>query len=235
MNSPRFKTALDAAAARLRAEVFAHETDKFLGSEESLQALLGVSKPTMRQAARLVEREGLLRVKRGNNGGYFGARPDPAFIEATISNYLEVLNARTEDMTTVASALWIEVVRKAAAMKTEASRAVAAQFRNKVSGLPDSTGFSKLLELEQKLRAEVFKVINSPYIELIFKINADYSRRHFVTPPSERDNTPEHLAFVIAWRKAKLMELDAIADGDEEVAMLSARRLRDLLYGRVWG
>jgi DNA-binding GntR family transcriptional regulator len=235
VNSPRFKTALDAAAARLRAAVLAHESGAFLGNEDALQALLGVSKPTMRQAARLLEREGLIRVKRGNNGGYFGARPDPDFIEATISTYLEVLNAAPADMTTIASVLWVEAVRRATTLKTDESRALASRFRNKVTRLPDSTGFSELLELEQKIRAAVFKLINSPYIELIFRINANFARRHFSNVPSARDNTPEHLAFVASWRKTKLKELDAISDGDQEVATLLAQRTRDLLHRRVWG
>ena len=234
MNSSRSKSAIDAAAARLRAEVLSHEDGAFLGSEDALQAQIGVSRPTMRQAARLLEREGLLRVRRGNNGGYFGARPDPAFIEATVSTYLEVLNAEAEDLTAIASVLWVEVVRKAAARKDNAARSLAPHFRGAVKSLSETAGFTELLALEQKIRREVFDLIKSPYVELIFNINADFARRHFTDPPSSRDNTPEHVAFVEAWRKAKLMELEAISDGDQELAVLAARRTRDLLYRRVW-
>lgn len=228
------KSAIDVAAARLRTEVLSHENGALLGSEDTLQNVLGVSKPTMRQAARVLEREGLLLVKRGNNGGYFGARPDPGFIEATVSTYLEVLNAKPEDLMTIASTLWVEVVRKAAVLDTEAARALASRFRNKVKKLPDTAGFTELFELEQKIRTEVFELIQSPYIELIFRINADFARRHFPERPSARDNTPEHLAFVASWRKATIMELDAISEGDQEVAELAARRTRDVLYRRLW-
>lgn len=234
MSAMEFKSASDAAAARLRTEVLAREDGAFLGSEDALQDLLGVSRPTVRQAARVLEREGLLRVKRGNNGGYFVARPDPAFIEATVSTYLEVLNAAPEDLTSIATVLWIEIARRAATLKTDAARALASRFGSAVKNLPDSAGFTELHALDEKIRKAVFDLINSPYVELVFNTNANFARRRFSNPPSKRDSTPEHAAFVIAWRKAKLMELEAISDGDAEVAMLAARRARELFHQRVW-
>lgn len=234
MSRARRNSPLDAAVTRLRAEVLSRDEGALLGGEDGLQALLGVSRPTMRQAARVLEREGLLLVKRGNNGGYFGARPDPAFIKATVSTYLEVLNATPEDMTAIASTLWIEVVRKAAALGGKAGQGLAARHRRKVEKLSAATGFSDLLALERDIRQDIFALIRSPYVELIFNINEDFARRHMIDPPSRLDDTPAHAAFVDAWRKAKLMELDAIAEGDQEVAVLAARRAREMLYNRVW-
>ena len=232
--SSQAKTALNVAAARLRATVLAHADGALLGSEDDLQSLLGVSKPTMRQAARLIEREGLLRVKRGNNGGYFSARPDPAFIESMVSNYLEALHAEPEDLTRIASVLWVEVVRKAAAQAPEYSRAPADRWCGLIQTLPDNAGFSEVLELEQVIRADIFQLIRSPYVELIFRINTDFARRRFSEPPSARDDTPAHRAFVTAWCRTKSAELRAIADGDQEIAMVLARRARELLYRRIW-
>jgi len=71
-------------------------------------------------------------------------------------------------------------------------------------------------------------------VNSIFRINANFARRHFPDPPSIRDGTPEHAEFVVAWRKAKLIELDAIADGDQDLAQLAARRTRGLLQCRLW-
>ena len=176
----------------------------------------------------------MLRVKRGNNGGYFGARPDPGFIERTLGTYLEALNAEPEDLTMIASVLWVEVVRRAAHLRSLASSGLAARFRGKIRNIPDTAGFSAVLALDQQIRAEIFAMIKSPYVELIFNVNGDFARRRTVHPPSMRDGTPEHLAFVKAWRKAKMMELDAISDGDVEVAVLAAGRARDLIFRRVW-
>jgi GntR family transcriptional repressor for pyruvate dehydrogenase complex len=226
-------SALNLAVARLRSEVLSREVGALLGNEEALQSLACVSRPTMRQAARVLEREGLLRVKRGNNGGYFGARPDATFIEATLATYLETLDARPEDLTMIASVLWVEVVRRAARLPVEGS-GLAAQFRPKLKALGDDAGFSEVLALEDKIRRAVFALIKSPYVELIFNVNADFTRRRLRQPPSARDGTPEHMAFVKAWRKARLMEVDAIADGDVDMAVLAASRARELVFQRVW-
>ena len=86
------KSAIDTAAANLRSIVHSAEEGALLGSEEALVTKLGVSRATVRQAARLVEREGLLRVRRGINGGYFAARPDAHSIKAAVSSHLERLH-----------------------------------------------------------------------------------------------------------------------------------------------
>lgn len=44
----------------------------------------------------------------------------------------------------------------------------------------------------------------------------------------------EHHAFVQAWRNAKLMELEAISDGDPELGMMAARHIRTLWRERIW-
>ena len=74
-----------------------------MGSEETLIAKLGVSRATVRQAARLLEREGFPRVRRGINGGYFAARPDVRTIEKAVSSYLEMVHTKPEDITVIAS------------------------------------------------------------------------------------------------------------------------------------
>lgn len=47
--------------------------DDRLPTEEQLSAQLGISKPTLRQALRVLERSGLLRVRAGKGGGIFVA------------------------------------------------------------------------------------------------------------------------------------------------------------------
>jgi hypothetical protein len=39
---------------------------------------------------------------------------------------------------------------------------------------------------------------------------------------------------VRAWRSAKLLELESIADGDPELAMMAARHGRNLWHRRIW-
>src|SRR5271170_2803134 len=68
-------TAVSAATDLLRKEILKEAEGEWLGSEDDVLARLGVSRPTLRQAARLLEAEELLIVKRGLNGGFFSRRP----------------------------------------------------------------------------------------------------------------------------------------------------------------
>ena len=45
------------------------------GSEDDVLAGLSIPRATLKQAARLFEQEGLIKVRRGTNGGYYSARP----------------------------------------------------------------------------------------------------------------------------------------------------------------
>ena len=229
----KINSTIEAAAARLRAISSAAGEGELLGSEDSLVAALGASRATMRQAARVLEREGVLTVRRGVNGGYFGARPDLATVEAAVGAYLDTLDMDTEDTTVVASVLWVEVVRKAAGLKGEAGPAVAEQFRGRVEILAPDAAFSQIVALEQACRTAIFNLVGARYIELIFQINAAFAGGR-VTPPSEADHTEAHRDFVRAWRKAMLLQLDAIADGDPELAAMTARRVRNLWHRRIW-
>lgn len=218
---------------RLRAIVLAQGDGDFLGSEEALIEKLGASRATVRQVARLLEREGLLRVRRGINGGYFAARPTLGTVEAAVSAYLDTLDMDIEDVTAVASALWVEAVRKAANLRTEAARRVAGKLRARFEALRPDASFNQVLELETESRNEIFALTKARYIELIFQFNIAFSQTRF-PPGSRSDGAETHRTFVVAWRKAKLVECDAIADGDPEFGALAARRCRTLWHNRVW-
>ena len=59
----------------LREVALASQEGAYLGSDEGLTRQYNVSSPTLRQAARLLEHEGVLKVKRGVHGGYYADRP----------------------------------------------------------------------------------------------------------------------------------------------------------------
>ncbi|MFT3965469.1 MAG: GntR family transcriptional regulator [Sphingobium sp.] len=226
MNAPPFKSAIDAAAARLREKVMAQEEGSLLGNEENLQTELGVSRATIRQAARVLEREGLLRVRRGINGGYFAARPNAETIEKSVSAYLETLNVAGEDLLTVASVLWVEVIRKAAHAPAEGRRVLVETYRRQLDAMPAGISYADLLDLEQSFRTDIFDLIDSRYIELIFHINMTFAYRRF--PPSRPQDAAAIAAFARSWRDARRMELGALADGDAELAALAARHMRNI-------
>jgi GntR family transcriptional regulator, transcriptional repressor for pyruvate dehydrogenase complex len=78
------------AAERLRDMVFAVPAGTRLGALPELARKLGVGIVTVQQAARVLEHEGLLEVRRGPGGGYYGQRPDDATLERAIAAYMRV-------------------------------------------------------------------------------------------------------------------------------------------------
>lgn len=226
------KGAIALAAERLRALVLDNEDGALLGNEESLTALLGCSRNTIRQVARLLEREGLLEVRRGTNGGYFGARPDARTVEAAVSAYLLAREVDAVDMTAVGAALYIEASRKAARADRAELDPFVARWRERIRAVKDSATFNEVRSLEVDHQREVMDLTRSTYMRLVFDLNLTFSRRLY--GHARPDNTSElHRRFVREWREAKLMELNAIGLGDPELAALAATCSRKVWHRRV--
>jgi GntR family transcriptional regulator, transcriptional repressor for pyruvate dehydrogenase complex len=224
---------LEAVKAKLRDIVFAADNGALIGGEDSLVAELGVSRSTLRQAARLLERQGLLRVRRGINGGYYGSRPDEKTIENAVSAYLGTLDLNYEDVTAVASVLWVEVLRRAASVNNAAARKLADHHSASVREVSPDATFHQVVEVESASREAIFELVQSRYIQLIFHINQAFSVGRFPAA-ADRDGTPQHRQFVSDWREAKLLELRSIALGDVELAMMAARNIRNIWHRRFW-
>jgi GntR family transcriptional repressor for pyruvate dehydrogenase complex len=210
---------LDAVSAKLRDLVLAVDKGALLGSEDSLVDGLGASRSTLRQAARILEREGLLRVKRGLNGGYYGSRPDEKTIQTAVIAYLLTHDASHEDVSAVASVLWVEVLRRAATLNNRSARKFAEGYRQQVLALDENATLQDVVQLEERMRDATFELIESPYMQLLFRINATFRRNRFAPPPLDLKRP----GFVERWREAKLMELGAIAEGDVQLAIMAAR------------
>lgn len=226
----RGRTMMQIAAERLRQVVLASADGAFLGREDDLLHRLECSRATLRQVARLLEREGLLEVRRGSNGGYFGKRPDAGTIEATVGAHLQTLDVDIVDTFVIASALWVETMRKATRAPEDERMQTAARLGRKLAEMGADAAFEELRELEFLVREEVFALARSDYIRLIFDINAAYAWQWLGT----RHKRPVTDArFVRAWGDAKQMELFAIACGDADLAVMAANHSRKLWQDRL--
>lgn len=81
----------DRVANILRERILSRPEGSYLGSEGDLAAEIGVSLPTLRQAARMLEYEELLIIKPGKGGGYFSRRPS---IETAINSASQYLSSK---------------------------------------------------------------------------------------------------------------------------------------------
>jgi GntR family transcriptional repressor for pyruvate dehydrogenase complex len=112
-----------ATADVLREEIFSrNKSEDFLGSEEELLERLGVSRPTLRQAARILESEDLLTVRRGWNGGFYTRRPDATAVARISGLYLRSQETTFGDVWGTLSLVGAEAARLAAASDDLAAR-----------------------------------------------------------------------------------------------------------------
>jgi DNA-binding FadR family transcriptional regulator len=106
-NSPKLsaQSAVERIAGELRERALSAKDGDSLGSEEELSNEFGVSKPTLRQAARLLQYEDILQVKRGVHGGYFARRPQLDMIARLAGMHLRANKISPESISAVLDVL----------------------------------------------------------------------------------------------------------------------------------
>ncbi|GEL21231.1 GntR family transcriptional regulator [Pseudonocardia sulfidoxydans NBRC 16205] len=140
MNQVVLSSAARQVADVLREEILAaleHQAEFFLGSEEDLMSRLGVGRPTLRQAARVLEQEQMLAVKRGVGGGFFGRRPTSHVVTHTASLFLRSQGATYADLMRSQITISVACAELAAANPDVAERRRAATWY--AERLPEGT------------------------------------------------------------------------------------------------
>lgn len=94
--------AAELVAAQLRRQIIMGERaeGELLPPELVLMTELMVSRPTLRQALRILENEGLARIQRGRNGGTRVAKPSPGTAGRYLNNLLLFQGATLDDVHT---------------------------------------------------------------------------------------------------------------------------------------
>jgi GntR family transcriptional regulator, transcriptional repressor for pyruvate dehydrogenase complex len=227
------KSPIDIAAARLRQLALTAADAELLGSEGEIVRRLVFSRVTIRQAARLLERDGVLRVRRGIRGGYFAARPKVEMVEAVFCAYLDTLGLDARHTGAVATALWVEAMREAAIADRKAARLLAERLTETIEKLPAELTIDDVSTVQQEVRSAVFELIGGRYLELLFRVNAAFARQQLGVR-MRRDDPTVHRRFVRQWKKAVLLELEAIAEGDGNLAVVAAMHNRKLWIARMF-
>ena len=125
------------------------EQDRFLGSEDDLISQLGVSQPSFRQAARLLEYEELLVAKRGVGGGYFARRPGVEAVARMAGTYLLANGTPFVDVIATAQLLEKEVVRLITCLPDRTERQRLLDFAEAHMGDIDRTTADLIRTLQQ--------------------------------------------------------------------------------------
>lgn len=212
---PARKTRVESAAQALASLSLEAPAGAFLGAEEDLLTRLGVSRPTLRQAAKMVENDRLISVRRGLRGGFYAARPDAADAILTLARYLRLRGATLFDVMRVSRPISEDAAELAAQSSDEGARLELAEFAASIEA-NDTPG--ALIRAETRLVNLVARLSGNPVIEVVMSIGYSFGLEERGVAIFQ---SPEQRAQIRALQSDVCR---AILDGDADVARLMMRR-----------
>lgn len=213
-----------AAAAQLRDIILEREPGANIGSLKEVAQMLGVGIVTVQQAARILEHEGLLAVRRGPGGGYHGTRPDEAALERAFEAYWRVHGFGYRESQEMLALLDCEIIPAAARCEDESLMQSVRELSEKVES---SNTPEQRVDFEIELRQVLFRMVARPLIELLSRVTMRVNVQR-----------PLPLLFhgsdgVAAWKAGRARILQAILQRDEELARFEAERYRRQIIDRL--
>jgi GntR family transcriptional regulator, transcriptional repressor for pyruvate dehydrogenase complex len=192
-----------------------HEDGAFIGAEDELLARLSVSRPTLRQAAKIAENDRLISVRRGIKGGFYASRPDAEDAIRTLARYLRLNGATLLDIMAVSRLVAEEAAGLACLCADAALRESLTKF---AAGIDQADSAAALIVAESRLARLVSQMSGNPAIELVMAIGYSFGMEEQSTTLYR---TPEHREVA---RKLQHGLCQAILDRDADVARLMMRR-----------
>lgn len=186
-----------------------------LGAEADLLKRLDVSRPTLRQAAKIVESDRMITVRRGTNGGFFAARPDASDVIRAPARYLRLQGATIADVHAVTKLIAEGVVVAAAFSVDTGLRERVADFRDRIDG---NDTVSNLIHAETELARLLAMMSGNPaaqlFIEIGYTFGRDDRQLHFYQTAADRERA----------RTLQRALCDAVLARDPEVGRLMMQR-----------
>jgi DNA-binding FadR family transcriptional regulator len=207
-------------AEKLREVILEREPGAQIGSLNTVAQLLGVGIVTVQQVARILEHEGLLEVRRGPGGGYYGTRPDEAALERSVAAYMRVHGFGYREALEMTTLLDCDIIPAAALCQDETVRA---DLRALLASIDTCTTRDTRAAFELELRDALFKVVARPLMELLLRVTTTFYEVKSHPPLFSGE------AGVLAWMTGRRRILQAILSEDEELARFEAERFRQLV------
>ncbi len=214
--TPGRKQIVQVTAERLRERIYKLEPDQQIGSLPDIARDLGVGIVTVQQAARILEHEGVLEVRRGPGGGYYGRRPDMADLERVLSAFMRSEPASWREVLDITSLLFNRLCAAAARCDDAGFRDTLRAVAVKISSCEDS---SLIGPLESELQEVLFRMVERPLFELLTRVALGASS------PSPADNAMAEPFGLDRWKDGRRRIIDAILRQDPELAHFEANRL----------
>jgi DNA-binding FadR family transcriptional regulator len=208
----------------MRDLILTQAPDALIGSLPELAQILDVGIATVQQAARVLEHEGLLAVRRGPGGGYFGRRPDAAALERSLATYLRVRRADDYEALEMMTLLDCELM-PAAAQCTVAR--LLDGLRSLKERVDQSLDVEERVLFEDDFHSILFKMVDRPLMELLAQVSMRFYRSRPIPQIFEGEEG------IRAWRQWRHQIIDAILAQDPERARFEAERHRRSLLQRL--
>jgi GntR family transcriptional regulator, transcriptional repressor for pyruvate dehydrogenase complex len=174
------KSAPHETAGVLREEILAHdgsESEWLLGSEDEVMGLLGVSRPTLRQASRILEQEQLLQVRRGIRGGLYGRRPTAQAVTRIAAVFLRAQNTTYEDLLNAEVVLGTACAERAASADPAARASLRDFYTDTLEDTPRAdVPLDLFLDAAGNFQRRLAALANSPALELFVNVLMDLAR-----------------------------------------------------------
>lgn len=206
---------VEVMADRLRERIFAQEPGEPLGSLNDLAREMGVGIVTVQQVARVLEHEGLLDVRRGPGGGYFGRRPDITSLERSFGAYLRSVPSSWEEALDITSLLFNELCAAAARCRDEAQFPVLEAIGKEIAASEDK---GEIGPLESRLQEHLFRMVRRPLFEMLTRVAIGVSVTRQADTSFRWGFGLEH------WRASRTAIIRAILARDPDLAHFEANR-----------
>jgi DNA-binding FadR family transcriptional regulator len=199
---------------------------EFLGSEAELLEEFEVSRPTLRQAAKIVASDQIVEVRRGANGGFFASRPNLRHMTRAPAFFLRMQGATLEHSILASAAVIPAMVREAAKAVTKNDAADLKKIIDRIeSTVDDEWDVEMLIDYDQSIVRLVSRLADNPVLGFFLEVSYAFGRMEEAEMFFQRDPSRQ-----IIWRSWMTDFARAIMNKDGEMAELfSRRRSRQIL------
>lgn len=191
----------------------------YLGAEADLLERLDVSRPTLRQAAKILQNDHLLEIRRGAAGGFYAARPDVGHVIQLPAFYLRMQGASLRQMREASTVIVAETIASAALCEDSDRSAELAEIRASLNiNVGDEVATRYIIEVERRLSHLLSRMASNPFLGLFMDILYEFGllERNLRFYDGKPDRRKE-------WLGLQQNLCDAVAGGDTEGARKISR------------
>ncbi|WP_296675571.1 FadR/GntR family transcriptional regulator [Novosphingobium sp.] len=193
----------------------ASDDGAFIGAEDELLSRFKVSRPTLRQAAKIAENDRLISVRRGIKGGFYASRPDASDAIRTLARYIRLKGGTLQHIMVVSGLVSEEAGAQAC---TCSDPAMLGQLEDLLTRIDHNDSAGSLIKAEGELVGLISAMSGNPAIELVMAIGFSFGMEEqgigLYRLPDQRATA----------RRLQQQLIQAILDRDPEVARVMMRR-----------